>query len=255
MFTCLNSIAKCFFVIFLFLNAAFPCSAELRTAEAAAADMFIFYSASSGENATDGPPESHSPFVEAFLNNLYKDEPINLIAIDIVADTYKLTGGGQIPEFDSKIMTNKMYSLANRDSTKRYALLIGNSGYPGISRLGSPVNEIQEIAGALRLLGYEVDLTFDANMVDMERDIVSFVAKLAAEVESEGFFWYAGHGVEIDREIFLLPVDCNYNSDSLLRASAVSLSLLTEKLALIKNKINVVFVDTSRSSPFDWQVK
>ena len=245
----LNSIAKYSFSVFLFLTVTLFCNAELQVVIATAPDVFVFYSTSPGKTAMDGPPDGLSPFAEAFLNNVHNDEPLNLLAIDITSDTYKITSGRQMPAYDSKIIYNKMYSLASRDFTKRYALLIGNADYPDISKLDNPVYDVQEIAAALGLLGFEVDLLIDGNMTDMERAINTFTTKLASERESEGFFWYAGHGIEIDREAYMLPVDCNINSVSLMLASSVSLSSLTGKLDSSRNKINVVFLDINRTNP------
>jgi uncharacterized caspase-like protein len=84
----------------------------------------------------------------------------------------------------------------------------------------------------------------------MESSVNSFISKLSADKESEGFFWFTGHGVQINGNSYLLPVNANINNDSQARNSLFSLSVLFENLQKAGNKINVVFLDAARSSLF-----
>ena len=110
---------------------------------------------------------------------------------------------------------------------------------------------MQDIARSLRLLGYEVDIKTDLNQLDMEKAVHDFVSKLRSDKESEGFFWFAGLGIEIGGENYLCPVDCNANSESLLRSSSIPLYYIQENLNSAGNKINVLFLDSCRDNPLE----
>jgi uncharacterized caspase-like protein len=234
--------------LLLFLSFSLFCHAEVRVVTDDPADMFIFYSTSIGQLAQDGEGRN-SPFADAFLNNSQKNEPLALVAIDIVSDTYKKTMQKQRPRYESQIINNKMYSLAGRSSSKKYALLIGNNNYQNLPNLENPVNDVQDIAVILRLLGYEVELKTNTPLAEMESAVNSFVSKLSADKESEGFFWFAGYGVQINGPNYLIPVDVNINNDNQTQNSSFSLSKLFENLQKAGNKINVVFLD---AAAHDW---
>jgi uncharacterized caspase-like protein len=210
-------------------------------------DMFIFFSTPSGGNAFDGTGRN-SPFAEAFLKNIHKNDPLNLLAIDIIADTYILTSQTQKPVYDSRIIENRTYSIADKNFTKRYALLVGNSNYTHVPKLKNTVSDVQDVARALTLLDYEVDLRIDVSLADMEKAADSFISKLASEKESEGFFWFAGNGFQLDSRNYFLMVDTDINTSSTtqLRVRSFSLDEFLEQLQTAGNKINVLFLDADR---------
>jgi len=210
-------------------------------------DTFVFYSPNAGGDAADGPAGGNSPFTQAFLNNFNKTEPLNLLAIDIVADTYELTSRTQKPSYDSQILNNRMYSLVN-NSNKRYALVIGNGEYTNIANLSNTINDARSVARALSALGYNVDLRIDVTKHEMENAVSAFLSRLSSDNDSEGFFWYAGHGIQADSVNYLLPVDSNFTDKIQLRRDAFSLYKFFNNLKDTGNKINVIFLDVSRSN-------
>jgi len=228
-----------------------PRTGGLQVVSRKPTDMFTFFSTPSGEAADDGTGKN-SPFTEAFLKNIHKNEPLNLLAIDIVADTYLLTSRKQKPVYDSRIIENRTYSIADKNFTKRYALLVGNSNYKYLSNLNNTVNDVQDVARALTLLGYEVDLRIDVSLADMERATDSFISKLSREKESEGFFWYAGHAVQSNSRNYFIMVDSNITNESQLRVRSFSLDEFLEQLQSTGNKINVLFLDANRNNPLMW---
>jgi hypothetical protein len=132
---------------------------------------------------------------------------------------------------------------------KRYALVIGNSNYAKIEKLRTPVNDAADIAAALEHLGYQVDLKLDVGITEMEEAIIRYSDRLSLDRTNEGFFWYAGHGVQIEGENYLLPVDMQAERISQVRRSAYSLSELLRSLELARNMVNVVVLDACRNNP------
>jgi uncharacterized caspase-like protein len=237
------------FLLLLCLCVSLFCYAEIKAISRTPSDTFIFYSASQGQSASDGNG-LNSVFTEAFLRHVQKNEPLVLLATDIVSDTYKMTNGSQRPTYMSQIISNKLYSIANRGSSKKHALLIGNNDYQYISKLRNPTNDVQDVSIALIQLGYEVNLIKNASLREMENAIIAFKGKLTSDKESEGFFWYAGHGVQYDNVNYLLPIDANITSGSQLRSRASSVDDIIRELESAYNKINIIVLDAARDNHF-----
>jgi uncharacterized caspase-like protein len=237
------------FLLLLCLCASLFCYAEIKAISRTPSDTFIFYSASQGQVSVDGDGRN-SPFAEAFLRHIYKNEPLALLATDIVSDTFKMTSSKQRPEYMSHIINNKLHSIANNGSAKKYALLIGNNDYQYISKLRNPTNDVQDVSIALIQLGYEVNLIKNASLREMENAIIAFKGKLASDKESEGFFWYAGNGVQYNDINYLLPVDADITYESLLRNTALSFNFILNELESANNKINILIFDACRDNPF-----
>jgi uncharacterized caspase-like protein len=104
----------------------------------------------------------------------------------------------------------------------RYALVIGNAEYQSIDKLKNTVNNAEDIGAALQSLGYQVDLKRNLGHLQMVDAIEAFTVKLAGNRANEGFFWYAGHAVQIQDENYLLPVDITVDTVSRVRAGKVT---------------------------------
>ncbi len=92
-------------------------------------------------------------------------------------------------------------SLAQR----RLALAIGNSNYTSVSPLRNPVNDATDIAGKLKSLRFEVVLVTDADHALMRARLHDFASRVTDK--DIALVFYAGHGITVNGESFLLPVD------------------------------------------------
>ncbi|MDR1249530.1 MAG: caspase family protein [Treponema sp.] len=80
----------------------------------------------------------------------------------------------------------------------RYALVIGNNSYQNdVTPLNNPANDAEDIAATVRELGYEVTLLTNVTLDRMLLAVDNFSVKLSRNAESEGFFWFAGHGISV----------------------------------------------------------
>ncbi|MDR2482611.1 MAG: caspase family protein, partial [Treponema sp.] len=89
---------------------------------------------------------------------------------------------------------------------EKFALVIGNGAYTGISRLNNPVNDAQDMTAALKGLGFSVETVLNGNLEQMEDAAGRFKSRLLASRSTYGFLFYAGHGVQSNGENYLLPV-------------------------------------------------
>jgi CHAT domain-containing protein/tetratricopeptide (TPR) repeat protein len=131
----------------------------------------------------------------------------------------------------------------------RYALVIGNANYANIMPLDNPINDAEDIASALRKLGFEVDLRKDLDRMETVDAIRGYINKLTANPESEGFFWYAGHGMQIADENYLLPCDVKIDNEEYVEMTSYKLSKLLDRFHEAGNKINIAVIDACRDNP------
>jgi hypothetical protein len=131
----------------------------------------------------------------------------------------------------------------------KYALIIGNADYQRIEKLNNTLNDARDIGAALRDLGYQVDMKTNLSQYQMIDAVDAFAARLNSNQSSEGFFWYAGHAVQIRDENYLLPIDITIDSESRVRAGSYSLNALLDALEGAHNKVNVIVLDSCRDNP------
>jgi len=129
---------------------------------------------------------------------------------------------------------------------KRVALVIGNSAYEHATPLKNPKNDAEAMAGALRGVGFEVVTCIDLTHVDFAQTVSAFRKKLrGADV---GLLFYAGHGLQVNGQNYLAPVDAELADETALGFEAVPLHLLL-KLMERETKTNLVFLDACRDNP------
>lgn len=128
----------------------------------------------------------------------------------------------------------------------RKALVIGNSAYLGDSALANPVNDAEDIAEALRQLGYEVQLYKNLGL----REMVKAVSQHSASLQSSDVtvFYYSGHGAQAGGENYLIPVDKEIGSEEDLEWDAFPAERVLSSLA--KADISIVILDACRDNPF-----
>src|SRR5262249_47448866 len=62
--------------------------------------------------------------------------------------------------------------------------------------------------------------------------------------------YYAGHGVQVDGENFLVPVDAKIQSESDIAKEAIRLADVMSALAAAPSKMRIVILDACRNNPF-----
>jgi hypothetical protein len=131
---------------------------------------------------------------------------------------------------------------------KRLALIIGNSEY-AVSPLRNPVNDATAIAEKMKALGFEVMLYTNQGQNDMKKSIRSFGEKLAAQ-KGTGLFYFAGHGIQMNGENYLVPVDAKIEKEQDVELEAVNLKRIMGEMDYARNDINIVILDACRNNPF-----
>ena len=140
-------------------------------------------------------------------------------------------------------------SLPGVSGEFRTALVIGNSAYRHTSKLANPVNDADDVAKALEESGFKVTKKTDMDKVGMARAIRAFGAELAAR-KGVGLFYYAGHGVEVKGQNYLLPVDADIKREVETEDFSVELNTVLRQMEAAGNGFNIVILDACRDNPF-----
>jgi Caspase domain/Domain of unknown function (DUF4440) len=128
----------------------------------------------------------------------------------------------------------------------RVALVIGNSAYQALPVLPNPANDATDVAAELGEMGYDVTVRTNATRAEMANVIARFAEKVrGAEL---ALLFYAGHGVQLNGENYLLPVDATGETEAALTLSTIDLSSLQDAMA--DAGANVIILDACRNNPF-----
>jgi len=131
---------------------------------------------------------------------------------------------------------------------RRAALVIGNSDYQTVARLPNPVNDAQAIADMFRTSGFDVvELRRDLGATEMRRVVRDFSA--TAQTADVAVVYFAGHGMEINGDNYLIPTDARLERDIDVEDEAVSLERVLQMIEPAR-RLRLVIVDACRDNPF-----
>ena len=130
---------------------------------------------------------------------------------------------------------------------KRIALVIGIDAYQNAPHLNNPIKDARALSNALRALNFDVTELFDPDARTMSRGIREFGVK-AQDVDM-ALVYYAGHGVQVDHENYLVPADARLERERDLLYEALPLSLILGEVSQA-GKIGIILLDSCRNNPF-----
>jgi hypothetical protein len=130
----------------------------------------------------------------------------------------------------------------------RLALVIGNDSYKSVGELKNARADADAISASLRKAGYQVSTLKDQNLSQFKDGIRLFRAKVQAH--DELVFFFAGHGVQIGGDNYLLPVDVRAVSEAQIKDDALTLSKILEDLRENKPALTLAIIDACRDNPF-----
>lgn len=128
----------------------------------------------------------------------------------------------------------------------RIALVIGNGGYRTIEPLRNPVNDASDVSAALKALGFTVSTGIDLDRAAMQDAIAAF--KKAATEADVALFYYSGHGLAVDEQNYIIPVDAVLQRKADVKTWGVALSDIV-RLQTKPGGQRLVFLDACRNNP------
>jgi uncharacterized caspase-like protein len=129
---------------------------------------------------------------------------------------------------------------------KRIALVIGNSDYKHTPRLANPGNDADDMAARLKQVGFDVIVGRDLDKAAMDRTIRDFAEKLAGA--DAGLFFYAGHGLQVNGQNYLVPTDAKLRTAAAIDFEMVRLDLVHRTMER-ETRTNILIMDACRDNP------
>jgi uncharacterized caspase-like protein len=130
---------------------------------------------------------------------------------------------------------------------RRIALVIGIGSYQNAPHLANPVNDARAIGDSLRRLNFDVTELYDPDFRALNSGIRTFGIQAAdADV---AVVYYAGHGVQVDRENYLIPTDAKLQRERDLLYEAMPLDRLLGEVSQAR-RVGIVLLDSCRNNPF-----
>src|SRR6266480_1294816 len=131
---------------------------------------------------------------------------------------------------------------------KRVALVIGNSTYQKVSKLPNPANDAAAVAGMFKSAGFDlVEAKLNVTANDLRRTLREFGAK--SRDADVAVIYYAGHGIELDGNNYLIPVDATLETDADVLDETVPLDRVLFAVEPAK-QLRLIILDACRDNPF-----
>ena len=128
------------------------------------------------------------------------------------------------------------------------ALVIGNGAYQNTAKLPNPARDANAVAQMFKNAGFEVvEAKTDLGIQDFKRVIRDFTQQTKnADI---AVVFYAGHGIEIGGQNYLIPVDAKLRSDYDAEDEALTLDRVVRSVESAR-RFRLVILDACRDNPF-----
>lgn len=132
----------------------------------------------------------------------------------------------------------------------RVALVVGNSNYTNFRVLDNPQNDARLMEQSLEAAGFDVVSLIDADYDTLKKALVEFGRLLRSDETEASLFYYAGHGVQVKGENYLLPVNVDIVSEDEVDLQGINVNDFLAVMNSSKSAVNIVVLDSCRDNPF-----
>ena len=140
---------------------------------------------------------------------------------------------------------------AQAQNGKRVALVIANAAYRNVPALANPPADAALVERALRQTGFAVEIVRDLDKASFDAALQRFSAR--ADGADVAMIYYAGHGIEVGGQNFLVPVGARLARDRDTEVEAVALRTV---LRFSEGaRMRIVVLDACRDNPFANQMQ
>jgi uncharacterized caspase-like protein len=146
------------------------------------------------------------------------------------------------------VFTLSIVHSASAFAAKRVALVIGNANYAHAGKLANPKNDATDMAANLKALGFDVILGIDVDKRALDGKVRDFARAL--ETGDAGVFFYAGHGLQVAGQNYIIPIDAKLENERDLDFETMRVDFVLHQMELNREqKTNIVFLDACRDNP------
>jgi len=148
-----------------------------------------------------------------------------------------------------KEFENNLLNDNSKSNQKRLALIIGNGIYEHGGLLANPENDARAISEKLSVIGFIVLEYVNLDQKSMKIAIDEFGEKL--KNYDVGLFFYAGHGVQVNGNNYLIPCDAKLDNEKMVEYNCVRANRVLGRMETTNSKTNIVILDACRDNPFE----
>lgn len=131
----------------------------------------------------------------------------------------------------------------------RQALVVGCSSYKYATKLKNPINDANDLSIVLQNLGFRVTKVVDPTLAEIKQKIADFGSQIRDSDVS--LFYFAGHGIQINGENFLIPIDANLTSEEIAEYECIHLGRILSQMESHSSCTHIVILDACRNNPFE----
>jgi uncharacterized caspase-like protein len=151
----------------------------------------------------------------------------------------------------SLLALTQLVAPTDASAEARLALVIGQSAYRTVPELPNAANDAKGMAELLGNAGFTVTATPNLAQNEMRQAISDFADKVSASgADTVALVFYAGHGLQIDGENYLVPVDLDPKREADIPLQGVRLNDLLNTLGALPTRARIFMLDACRNNPF-----
>lgn len=132
---------------------------------------------------------------------------------------------------------------------EKVALVIGNGDYANAPKLDNPPRDAEEVAQALRGLGFTIIGGARSNLEKSQMDKALREFGERARAATAAVVYFSGHGIEAGGQNYLIPVDAKLKYESNAPLEAVALDVVLGQVGGARG-FGLVILDACRDNPF-----
>jgi uncharacterized caspase-like protein len=119
---------------------------------------------------------------------------------------------------------------------KRHALVVGNAAYKSVPALENSVNDSRDVCNALKKVGFQATCATDVRTKGQFKDLLGNFVQSVRKGDVI-LFYYAGHGVEMEGENYLVPTQAEFRSRGSFEDDALRVNYILEELAATGSRL------------------
>ena len=152
-----------------------------------------------------------------------------------------ILAGGQTQSRDIRVEKPRLGKVTRR------ALLVGNNEYRSANGLANAVKDAGDMEGALKALGFATTLRVNQTAAGFASSLKGFAATV--EPGDVAFFFYAGHGIQIDGVNYIIPIDFNARNEAEAKRMGQEVGGVQAALQRTGAGLTIMTIDACRNNP------
>lgn len=157
---------------------------------------------------------------------------------------------GGILSFSLLVILVVSQNALSQSKPKRVALVIGAQTYTVLPPLRNSVNDAKAMATALQTKGFQVDAVYNPKTQKELRDAITrYYTAMKDQVDAVGIIFYAGHGMQLDGNNYLIPTTASLQMPADLDDQCVKMNTVMTVLKSTSTSLNILLLDACRTLP------